>query len=197
MTSSPHLTRRAVLAALALLPLNPPVAATRERGEVRQAGSRILVAYFSRSGNTRVVAGLIRRTLSADLFEIRPAVPYPEDYLETVAQAQRERDSGYEPALEGRVSNMADYETVFLGFPIWGQTAPPVIRAFLSQHELSDKTLIPFITHGGYGLDNSQSVLARHAPKTRLRDGLVMQADQERQTMERVTSWLKGVEVRG
>lgn len=162
-------------------------------------GARTLVAYFSRSGNTRVVAGLIhraRRSGGTDLFEIRSASPYPEDYLATVEQARQERDSGHEPALEAKVAVMADYDTVFLGFPIWGETAPPLIRSFLTSHDLSGKTLIPFVTHGGYGLGNSQSVLARHAPKARLRKGFVMEADQERRTMDRVTNWLSGVTAR-
>jgi hypothetical protein len=142
-----------------------------------------------------VVAGLIHRTLHTDLFGIRPATPYPEDYLDTVEQARQERDSGRERALEADVFNMSDYDTVFLGFPIWGETTPPIIRAFLSAHDLSGRTLIPFITHGGYGLGNSQSVLASHAPKARLRPGFVMEADQERQRMNQVNDWLSGVKI--
>jgi len=184
--------RRAWMAALATLSVGSASAAPgQDAGEARRSGSRTLVAYFSRSGNTRVVAGLIRRTRGADVFEIRPATPYPEDYLETVEQARKERDSGFEPALGARVSNMADFDTVFLGFPIWGETAPPIIRAFLSAHELSGKTLIPFVTHGGFGLGNSLTVVARHAPKAKLREGFVMEADQERRTMDRVNEWLK------
>lgn len=148
------------------------------------------MAYFSRSGNTRVVAGLLRREIGADLFEIQPARPYPEDYLETVEQARQERDRGVEPALAAKVP-VATYDIVYLGFPIWGETTPPIIRSFLSAHDLSGKTLVPFITHGGYGLGDSLSVLATHAPKAQLRASFSMQADQERQTMERVTGWLK------
>ncbi|SDE80554.1 Flavodoxin [Variovorax sp. CF079] len=151
----------------------------------------MLVAYFSRSGNTRVVAGLIGRARGAEVFEIRPATPYPEDYLETVELARKERDSGHEPALEAKVPNMADYDTIFLGFPIWGETAPPLIRSFLSAHDLSGKTLVPFVTHGGYGLGNSRAVLASVAPKARLHEGFAMEADQERRTMDRVSEWLK------
>lgn len=178
------------MAALASLPLISWAAQPGD-GEARRTGSRALVAYFSRSGNTRVVAGLIHRTLGTDLFEIRPARSYSEDYLETVEQARQERDSGYEPALEARVPNMASYDTVYLGFPIWGETTPPIIRAFLSAHDLTGKTLVPFVTHGGYGLGNSPSILASHAPKARIGKGFVMQADQERQAMERVNAWLK------
>lgn len=190
-------TRRTVMTALAALPIGiggTTQAATRG-GDDRRLGSKTLVAYFSRSGNTRVVAGLIHRARRTDLFEILPAKAYPEDYLETVEQARKERDSGYEPALSSRVDNIASYDTVFLGFPIWGETPPPVIRSFLAAHDLSDKVLIPFVTHGGYGLGNTKSVLASHAPKARRLDGFLMEADPERRTMERVTDWLKGVAV--
>ena len=64
--------------------------------------------------------------------------------------------------------DLRSYDTVFLGLPIWGTTAPPVIRSFLSRHDLSSKTLVPFITHGGYGLGNSLAVVARHAPRAHI-----------------------------
>ncbi|HTV83920.1 MAG TPA: flavodoxin [Dyella sp.] len=191
MASPRDPSRRAVVAALAGLPLINLAARTKNDGNPQQAGSRTLVAYFSRSGNTRVVAGLVHRALGTDLFDIRPARPYPEDYLETVEQARWERDTDYEPALEAKIPNMAAYDTVYVGFPIWGETAPPVIRAFLSAHDLCGKTLVPLVTHGGYGLGNSLSILASYAPKARLHPGFLMQADQERQTMERVVGWLK------
>lgn len=182
--------RRTVVAALASAPLLAFASTETNNGKLPPTGSRTLVAYFSRSGNTRVVAGLIQRGLRADLFEIVPAKSYPEDYLQTVEQARRERDSGYEPALASVVHTMADYDTLFLGFPIWGETTPPVIRSFLSAHDLTGKTIIAFNTHGGYGLGNSRSVLENHAPKAKVLEGLVMQGEQERKTMERVNEWL-------
>lgn len=181
--------RRTVIAALASAPLLS-LADTKTDSITPRSGSRILVAYFSRSGNTRVVAGLIQRGRGADLFEIRPANAYPEDYLHTVEQARQERDSGFEPELESRVRALADYDTLYLGFPIWGETTPPIVRAFLSAHDLSGKTLIPFSTHGGYGLGNSRRVLETHAPKSKLMEGFVMEGEQERKTMERVNEWL-------
>jgi len=157
------------------------------------SGSKTLVAYFSRTGNTRVIAGQIRRSRDADLFEIRPATPYPEDYEETVAQARRERDEGYEPALAATVPAISTYDTVFLGLPVWGGTAPPIIRSFLSRHDLAGKTLVPFITHGGYGRGQSAQVIQSHAPHSTLLDGFTMEADQERRTLETVTQWLREV----
>lgn len=185
------MSRRSILHASMLLPLAGATSVIAAADVKPRANSNLAVAYFSRSGNTRVIAGQIHRALGADLFQIHTAVPYPDDYEETVEQARRERDSGYQPALEAKMPNMSAYQTLFLGFPIWGQTMPPVIRSFLSSHDLSGKTLVPFITHGGYGIGNSLSVLAAHAPKSRLQGTrLVMQADQEKQTLERVTRWL-------
>lgn len=181
------LSRRMMLGAPALLSLAASVtASTGARG----ASSKILVAYFSRSGNTRVIAGTIQRALAADLFEIRPARPYPEDYEQTVEQARQERDRGDEPPLEARVPDMTAYKNVFLGFPIWGETTPPVIRSFLRTHDLSGRTLRPFITHGGYGLGDSLAVLADHAPGTKVEPPFSIEADQERQTLNQVSGWL-------
>jgi len=184
------------MAALATLPLSSS-ARTEDSGNTsRRASSRTLVAYFSRSGNTRVVAGLIQRACGADLFEIRPAKRYPDEYLTTVEQARQERDSGCEPPLEAHVPEISAYDTVYLGFPIWGESVPPVIRSFLSTHELAGKVLVPFVTHGGYGLGNSQSVLATDAPKAKLRRAFAMEADQERRTMNLVNEWLDEIEAR-
>jgi flavodoxin len=190
------LSRRTMLTAPALLSLAAGTGARAEpTGPSRTAGSKSLVAYFSRSGNTRVIAGTIERALAADLFEIRPVLPYPEDYEQTVERARQERDHGYRPHLAATVPDMAAYDTLLLGFPIWGETTPPVIRSFLSGHDLSGKTLVPFVTHGGYGLGNSLSVVAEHAPQARLLEGFTMQADQERETLARVTRWLSTVRI--
>jgi flavodoxin len=191
------LSRRTMLAAPALLSLAASTVACAEpTGTPQGVGSKILVAYFSRSGNTRVIAGTIQRALAANLFEIRPARPYPEDYEQTVEQARQERDRGYEPPLEATVPDLAAYETVFLGFPIWGETTPPVIRSFLRAHDLSGKTLRPFITHGGYGLGNSLAVLGNYAPSARIKPPFSMEADQERRTLNQVTSWLGEIGLR-
>jgi flavodoxin len=185
------LSRRTLMAAPALLSL----AAGSVAGAEQTGGTKILVAYFSRSGNTRVIAGTIQRALGSALFEIRPAQPYPEDYEQTVEQARQERDRGEEPALEATVRAIANYESVFLGFPIWGETAPPIIRSFLRSHDLAGKTLRPFITHGGYGLGNSLTVLADQAPGAKIEPAFSMEADQERRTLNAVTGWLGKIDL--
>ncbi len=183
--------RRTFLAAPALLAFASATSACAQSSDTPQrARSKTLVAYFSRSGNTRVIAGTLQRALEADLFEIQPLRPYPEDYEQTVEQARQERDGGYEPPLKARAPRVAAYDTIFLGFPIWGETAPPVIRSFLQAHDLAGKTLRPFITHGGYGLGNSLTILQKHVPTARIETPFSMEADQERRTLEQVNEWL-------
>ena len=149
MTNAAGLSRRCILAAPVILGL-ASAACVQETKRMKHAN--ILVAYLTRSGNTQVIAGTLQRALDADLFEIRPARPYPEDYEEHVAQARRERDSGFEPPLGETVSNIAGYDEIYLGFPVWGETMPPPVRTFLKTHDLRRKTVRPFITHGGYGI---------------------------------------------
>ncbi|MDU4225685.1 MAG: flavodoxin [Streptococcus sp.] len=116
MEHDPH--RRRLIAAFAGLTLANVSLASAANGTANVQGkSRVLVAYFSRSGNTRVVAGVIHRSLNTDLFEIEPATPYPEDYFQTVDQAKNERERGVKPALKNSVADISRYETVYLGFP--------------------------------------------------------------------------------
>lgn len=180
-------SRRRIFGASALLLLSGALPIN-----AKDNAMKTLVAYFTRSGNTRVIAGAIHRAQASDIFEIKAAKPYPDDYEKTVERARVERDRGIEPALMQPVTEMGRYETIYMGFPIWGETAPPVIRSFLRAHDLKGKTLRPFITHGGYGLGNSLSVLASHAPGARIEPVFSMEADQERRTLDRVRDWLSG-----
>ena len=186
-----EMSRRAALSAPAALVLAASANACAAQDQAAaDPGSRTLVAFFTRSGNTRVIAGQLHRELKADLFEILPAAPYPEDYEQTVEQARRERDANARPPLKATVQNLQGYDTVFLCFPIWGETAPPIVRSFLAAHDLSGKTVRPVITHGGYGLGDSLAVLKRHAPNAHLTPAFSMEADQERRTMTQVRDWL-------
>ena len=190
------MSRRQALGRSLLLTLMAGLNPLAASAETDAAGSaKILVAYFTRTGNTRLIATQIARALDATLFQIVPATAYPEAYEAQVAQAEDERQRGYEPPLRAAVPDLGSYETVFLGFPIWGMTAPSIVRSFLSRHDLSGKTLVPFITHGGYGLGNSLAVVAEHAPRALRLDGFSKQCDQERETLRQVTQWLESIQI--
>ncbi|ROR14577.1 flavodoxin [Erwinia sp. JUb26] len=194
MHDKPDPTRRMLLSAVAGLTLaNVPLASAAPATTAVRSNSRILVAYFSRSGSTRVIAGVIHRQLKTDLFEIEPASAYPTDYFQTVEQAKKQRERGIRPALKNSVADIDRYQTVYLGFPVWGTSIPPVVQTFLASHSLTDKLLIPFITHGGYGPGDSEAVLAALASSARREKPLVMECDQERRTTETVKGWLAAV----
>lgn len=181
-------TRRDLLMSTLLAPI-----VTSASGVEGEAAGKTLVVWFSRSGNTRVMGGQIARSLRANRFEIQPAEPYPDDYFENVAQAEREREAATLPAIDASVPEMGLYERIYLGFPIWGMTAPAVIRTFLATHDVREKTIIPFVTHGGYGLGNSLDVVAEYARGARLVEGFSLERPQERQTIELVNAWLETV----
>jgi flavodoxin len=185
-------SRRMLMTAMAALPIGETVAAIDAEGDGATATGRprALVAFLSRSGNTRVLAGVIHRAELSDLYEIRTVRPYPDDYFQTVEQARQERDEGHLPALRDGPPNMAHYDKVYLGFPIWGETLPPPVRSFLSLIDLRGKTVVPFITHGGYGAGKSAADLAKRAKGAMLKPPLVMEADQERRTTTEVLQWL-------
>jgi len=194
MTSIASMSRREALARSLILPLTLGVSTA----SVTHAGtSKVLVAYFTRTGNTRLIATQIAEALDATLFQIVPAEAYPQGYEEQVAQAENERQRGYRPPLREKLPALEAYETLFLGFPIWGMTAPAVIRTFLAECNLSGKTLVPFITHGGYGLGSSLAVVAEHAPGARVVEGFSKECDQERETLRQVTEWLTRINVIG
>jgi flavodoxin len=165
--------------------------ASGSHAQPMRARSRVLVAYFTRSGNTKLIAAKVRRDIGADLFQIQPAEPYPEDYEATVAQAERERLAGFEPPLKENVAEIGAYSTVYLGFPIWGSTAPTVIKSFLAKHDLSGKDLVPLITHGGYGAGDILAVLRRMAPKARVYKPFVIRMDQERAILKELADWMQ------
>ncbi len=187
-------TRRMLLTALAGLSLANASGVFAATNNVSvQGNSRILVAYFSRSGNTRVIAGVIHRSLKTDLFEIEPAAAYPEDYFQTVEQASDERTRGIKPAIRNNLKTLENYQIVYLGFPVWGTSVPPVVQTFLSSHNFAGKTIIPFITHGGYGQGDSEAILTRLAPAAQQEKPLIIECDQERRTTETVTRWLTSI----
>lgn len=122
-----------------------------------------LVAYFSASGVTRRTAQTLAKAADADLFEICPEVPYTDADLNWMDKKSRStlemKDKGSRPAVKGRVADMEQYQTVFLGFPIWWYEAPRIIATFLEQYDFSGKNIVLFCTSGGSGLGDTQSRL--------------------------------------
>jgi flavodoxin len=141
-----------------------------------QSGGKILVAYFSWSGNAKALAGQIAQETGGDLFEIKTAKAYPEVYNECIAVAREEQDSNARPALSGTVANMAQYNTVFLCYPNWWGTLPMGVFTFLEAYDFSGKTMYPLVTHGGSRFGRSLDDIKRLCPRVILGNGFSVSA---------------------
>jgi len=115
----------------------------------------MLIAYFSKTGTTKAAAEKIARVSGGDLFEIVTQKKYPESYVKTVIVGKKEQLTRELPALTTKVEDMAGYDAVALGFPVWWFTCPRAVLSFLSQYDFAGKTVYPFCTHGGSGPKNS------------------------------------------
>ncbi|MDO5583337.1 flavodoxin [Mitsuokella multacida] len=140
--------------------------------------SKILVAYFSATGTTKRVAERLARVAQADLFEIRPAVPYSSadlDWTNKASRTSKERaDESIRPALAVKLADVSAYATVYIGFPIWWYVAPRIIATFLESCDFSGKTIVPFATSGGSGMGRTVEELKRICPAARFLSGQVL-----------------------
>jgi flavodoxin len=132
---------------------------------------KVLVVYFSHSGNTRKAANQIQKSVSGDIFEIQPVNPYPDDYNTVVEQAKRELNADYRPLLKKKINNITDYDIIFIGYPNWWGTFPMPVKSFLLENDLSGKTIIPFCTHEGSGLGRSVSDFKNLCPNSTVLEG--------------------------
>ena len=113
------------------------------------AEPKVLIAYYSQSGNTKAVAEQIQAKFGGDLYEITLAAPYPAGERETIEIVGQQREAGILPELGGTVENMDEYDVVFIGTPIWFGTASLPVLSFVEAHDLAGKTVVPFYTCGG------------------------------------------------
>lgn len=119
------------------------------------AAKKVLIAYYSWSGNTKEVAEAIHEKIGGDLFRIETVQSYPEEYRATTAQAKKEINDGFRPELKDKVADIEQYDVIFLGSPNWWGTIAPAVSSFLTSYKLEGKQVIPFITHGGGGVQNT------------------------------------------
>ena len=140
--------------------------------------SKKLVAYFSASGTTAKKAKILASELGADLFEIKPAVPYTNADLNWMDKNSRSsvemNDPASRPELDGSKVDIAAYDEIHLGFPIWWYTAPTIVLSFLEIYDWSGKTIYPFATSGGSGFGKTGDVLAKSAPGAVVKPGKMM-----------------------
>ena len=175
--------------------------------EVPTDENRVLIAYFSRTGenygvgyiekgNTEIIAEIIAEQTQGELFQIKTVTPYPDVYRETTDIAQKEKNENARPALIGSIENMSDYDVIYLGYPIWWSDMPMAVYTFLESYDFSGKTIIPFCTHGGGGLGNTLQSIRTACPGAEVISGFSISgetAQNSRDEAQRaVTEWLQG-----
>lgn len=139
---------------------------------------KILVAYFSASGQTAKLAKTLAGVTGGDLFEIAPETAYTAADLDWMDKKSRStiemKDPKSRPAIAGKVADMAQYDTVFVGFPIWWYQAPRIIETFLESYDFSGKTVIPFATSGGSGMGRTVDELKKLCPNANWKAGKML-----------------------
>ena len=156
--------------------------------------SKKLVAYFSASGVTAKVAETLAEAIGADIFEIEPKVPYTEadlNWMDKKARSTIEmNDPASRPEIAVKRDNMKDYDTIFVGFPIWWYVAPTIINTFLESYDMTGKTIIPFATSGGSDIGKTNERLAPSCKGAKLMDGKVFKGCVGHQE---IAAWVEGL----
>ena len=173
-----------------------PTAATTVNEGAKQVmdtknGKKILIAYYSYSGNTKALAEEIHRQAGGDLIPIVPEVPYSETYDVTVARAKQEQQNNARPAIKTAIPNMEQYDMVLLGYPNWWGSYPMLIATFAEKCNLDGKKIAPFFTHGGGGEQRCASDLRRLLPKADIQESLCLSGNSARSAQGEVSTWLK------
>ena len=177
--------------------------------------NKILIAYFSRvgntdfdanvdavtsaslnlqdsvlEGNTEIIADMIQETVGGDLFLIETVNKYPADYDTVVDLGQQEQRGNVRPELSAHVDNMDDYDTVFIGFPNWWYDLPMAVYNFLEEYDFTGKTVIPFTTHEGSGFSRNDQTLKSMLNGATVLDGLAVRGGEAFDAKDDVDEWL-------
>lgn len=170
---------------------------------------KCLIAYFSRKGdnyvngrimnllvgNTEVAAKMIQEITQGDIFHIDTVNAYPKDYTLTTNIAQREKQEKVRPELISHIENIDSYSAIFLGYPNWWGTIPMPIYTFLEEYDFSGKTIMPFCTHEGSGLGNSEIDIVNACPKAKILKGLAIYGSQVDAAKKDIKEWLDKIDI--
>ncbi|NVO11792.1 MAG: flavodoxin [Bacteroidales bacterium] len=172
---------------------------------MKQSNKKYLIAYYSRKGNnyvggnivnlpignTEVIAKKIKGFIGGDLFEINTIKPYPADYTETTEVAKIELRTNARPELTNSIKNIADYDVIYLGYPNWWGTFTMAVFTFLESYNFSGKTIVPFCTHEGSGIGNSERDIKKLCPDAELLPGLAIRGSSVSKADNLVQDWIK------
>ena len=164
-----------ILFAMGIMACMTTSCAQKQQQQEEQA-QKVLVLYYSQNGATQAVAEELQKQLGADIEAIEVVEPYSGDFQATIERSNKERESGQTPALKALKSNIADYDTIFLGYPIWFGTYAMPIATLVKEQDFEGKVIIPFCTFGSGGLNTSTADLEKAFPKAHILKGYGVRA---------------------
>lgn len=153
-----------------------------------------LIMYFSWSGNTKAVAEEIQLQTGADIFEITPETPYPEDYNEVLDVAKREQDDNARPVIANTTEDFDKYDTVFVGYPNWWGDMPMIMYSLFDDYDFAGKTIAPFVTSGGSGFSGTMEAIKSAEPNANVAEGLSLSEANAKNSSADVSKWLETIE---
>lgn len=173
--------------------------------ENTRSDGKILVVYFSKTGenynvgtvsvgNTALMASYIKEYLNADSFEIVPVNKYSDNYKESTDEAKKEQNENARPEIKNKLENLNEYDTIFIGYPIWWGDLPMIVYTFIENYDLSNKTIIPFNTHEGSGNAGTYNTLKNKLTESNVNtNGLALQGSVARtdEGKNQTIAWLK------
>lgn len=127
-------------------------------------GKKVLVVYYSRTGNTEALAQEVAKLTNGTTFKVEPVNAYPDEYRETTEQAKKELADGYLPPIKTALNDISSYDVIFVGYPIWWGTTPTPMKTLFKDTDFKGKVIIPFCTHGGGGVSRSIDDIEKEAP---------------------------------
>lgn len=165
---------------------------TQAEPQKDKSSPKVLVAYFSYSGNTRKLARQIQQLTGGDLFEIQTVKAYPKEYTPCTEVAKKEKEENARPELKTNVENMGQYQVVFIGCPSWWHTAPMAIFTFLESYDFAGKTVIPFCTHESRE-DGAFAAIEKLTPKSEHLKGFDTYGNNVDNAGPKVKNWLEEI----
>ena len=163
--------------------------------KVKVSGKKVLIAYFSRTGNSRKIAKYIQKSIGGDLAQIKTKKAYPSNYDKCVSQAEKELDDDIRPEITTHVKNFAQYDEVVIGYPIWWGMAPRAVCTFVEDYDWQGKTLIPYCTSNSSGVGDSAAELGRLCKGAKRTKALSAYDDDilNSKLKKKIDKWLKDV----
>ncbi len=165
----------------------------KSQNSEKEKASKVLVLYYSQTSNTKTVATEIATRLNADIEEITLVEPYDTAFQATIDRCKADREKGILPEIKPLKLNVADYDTIFLGYPIWFGTYAPPIASLLDKVDLSGKWVMPFCTFGSGGLESSVKDLAEKQPNAKIMPGYGVRAARMDAVPKEVEQYLKSI----